>query len=94
MNPVPLTAPTLTALPDTALAAINAPIQLARKRHDPILEELWAIKAQINAEANYDIGRLMEMAQKAAAPYISEDGRVRILAKLPLATSTSSDSAL
>ncbi len=94
MNPAPSTASTLTALPDSALAAINAPIELARRRQDPILEELWAIKAQINAEANYDIGRLIEMAQKAAAPYIGEDGRVRILAKLPLTTSASTEAAL
>jgi hypothetical protein len=73
-----------SATPDTPTsqealtAVIAAPVQLARQRHDPILEELWFIKAQINAEANYDIGRLIEMAQTAAAPYIDENGRVRI----------------
>ena len=71
----------ITPASPKGLLAINAPVQLARERHDPILEELWAIKAQINAEANYDIGRLIEMAQKAAAPYIDENGRVRVPAQ-------------
>ena len=32
---------------------------------DPILEELWAIKRDINAEANYDVAKLMVMASAA-----------------------------
>ena len=63
---------------DNLSTITNAPVQLARRRHDPILEELWAVKAQINAEANYDIDRLIEMARIAAAPYIDENGRVRV----------------
>ena len=69
----------LSNIPADNLSAItDAPVQLARRRHDPILEELWAVKAQINAEANYDIDRLVEMARIAAAPYIDENGRVRV----------------
>ena len=33
---------------------------------DPILEELWAIKRDINAEANYDVAKLMSMASEVA----------------------------
>ena len=33
---------------------------------DPILEELWAIKREINAEANYDVAKLMSMASAVA----------------------------
>ena len=36
-------------------------------RHDPILAELWAVKAQINAEANYDVKRLLDDAAATAA---------------------------
>ena len=79
MNPAPSHVPA-----DNLSAVTNAPVRLAQRRHDPILEELWTIKAQINAEANYDIDRLIDMAKKAAAPYIDEHGRVR----LPPATQT------
>lgn len=33
---------------------------------DPILAELWEAKRQINAEANYNICRLVRMARAAA----------------------------
>ncbi|MDD5298293.1 MAG: hypothetical protein PHU46_15430 [Rhodocyclaceae bacterium] len=33
---------------------------------DPILAELWEVKRQINAEANYDIATLARMAHEAA----------------------------
>jgi hypothetical protein len=32
-------------------------------RHDPILQELWAIKAEINKEAHYDVATLLRNAQ-------------------------------
>lgn len=32
-------------------------------RSDPILQELWAIKAAINKEANYDAATLLRSAQ-------------------------------
>lgn len=31
-------------------------------RNDPILQELWAVKAALNAEAGYSIEKLAEMA--------------------------------
>ncbi|MBK6999120.1 MAG: hypothetical protein IPH35_03805 [Rhodoferax sp.] len=31
-------------------------------RHDPILQELWAVKAALNAEAGYSIDKLIERA--------------------------------
>jgi hypothetical protein len=33
---------------------------------DPILAELWAIKAKLNKQANYDVTTLIEQAQLAA----------------------------
>jgi hypothetical protein len=71
-SPTPADTPTEAAVDD------GFAVQLARKRHDPILEELWAVKAQINAEANYDVRRLVELARIAAAPYIGADGRVML----------------
>ena len=35
-----------------------------RHRRDPILAELWEIKAAMNAEANYDVKQLLENAHK------------------------------
>ena len=43
-----------------------------------ILQELWETKAKMNAEANYDVYRLVELARLAAAPFIGPDGRVRL----------------
>ncbi|AGX86711.1 hypothetical protein Cenrod_0600 [Candidatus Symbiobacter mobilis CR] len=30
-------------------------------RHDPILQELWAVKAAMNAEAGYNIGTFFDL---------------------------------
>lgn len=43
-----------------------------------ILQELWETKAKMNAEANYDVRRVVELARLAAAPFIGADGRVRL----------------
>jgi hypothetical protein len=40
------------------------PMTGARSKDDPILLELWEIKRQLNAEANYDIA---ELARRASA---------------------------
>ena len=37
------------------------------KRNDPILAELWAVKAKLNAEAGYDVKRLLDRARETAA---------------------------
>lgn len=42
----------------------GSPRMGARSRDDPILLELWEIKRQLNAEANYDIA---ELARRASA---------------------------
>jgi hypothetical protein len=42
-------------------------IPVFKRRHDPILEELWAVKAQLNAAANYDVKRLLEDARDSVA---------------------------
>jgi hypothetical protein len=41
-------------------------LALPKFRRDPILEELWAIKAEINKEAGYDVKRLLADAQATA----------------------------
>ena len=38
-------------------------------RIDPILQELWAIKAAINKEANYDAATLLRSANIVASKY-------------------------
>lgn len=35
-----------------------------RQRHDPVLAELWEIKAQMNAQAGYDVKALLENAHQ------------------------------
>jgi hypothetical protein len=49
---------TVARVPKTLPKPVRAP--------DPILAELWEAKRQINAEANYDIRRLVCMARAAA----------------------------
>ncbi len=73
-----MTHPSTEPKPKPSAEELDFAVNLARRRNDPILEELWAVKAKINAEANYDLSRLIEMAQKAAAPFIGPDGRVRV----------------
>ena len=43
-----------------------------------ILAELWAVKAKLNAEAAYDMDNLIAIVRRDAAPYIDENGRVRV----------------
>ena len=47
-------------------------------RHDPILEELWAVKAQLNAQANYDVKRLLAEAAATAARMTDANGQLRL----------------
>jgi hypothetical protein len=42
-----------------------APIK-SKRTPDPILAELWEVKRQINAEAGYQVSKLVEMAHAAA----------------------------
>lgn len=60
-----------------ALAACKVP-----KRHDPILEELWEIKAQINKDAGYNLQRLADNARRNTAHLIGPDGRVKAMHEL------------
>lgn len=60
-----------TKAPAAAQAASALPDQ-------SILQELWDTKAKMNAEANYDVRRVAELARLAAAPFIGADGRVRL----------------
>jgi hypothetical protein len=52
-----------------------APLQ----RRDPVLAELWDIKAQMNAQAGYDVKRLLEnahqqvLAMKAAGLLVTRE---------------------
>ncbi len=38
--------------------------QMPIGHNDPVLQELWAVKARINEEAGYDVGRLLKEASK------------------------------
>jgi len=46
-------------------------------RHDPMLAELWAVKAQLNAQANYDVKRLLAEAAATAARMTDVNGHLR-----------------
>jgi hypothetical protein len=67
----------------SALAQLNnatdsTPSATAPRRHkDPILQELWAVKAQMNLDAGYDVRRLYTQVQQAAAVLFDSNGRVR-----------------
>ncbi len=47
-----------------------------------ILQELWDVKAKLNAEAGHNMERLIEIVRRDAAPYIDETGRVRLPASV------------
>jgi len=50
-----------TSTPAAASAAVHV---AQRQRHDPVLAELWEIKAQMNAQAGYDVRQLLENAHQ------------------------------
>jgi hypothetical protein len=46
-------------------ADATRPVPVApRQRRDPVLAELWEIKAQMNAQAGYDVRVLLENAHQ------------------------------
>ena len=46
-------------------AYATSPVPVApRQRRDPVLAELWEIKAQMNAQAGYDVRLLLENAHQ------------------------------
>jgi len=51
----------MTSPPADATSAV--PVAL-RQRHDPVLAELWQIKAEMNAQAGYDVRQLLENAHQ------------------------------
>jgi hypothetical protein len=51
----------MTSTPAAATSAV--PVALLQ-RHDPVLAELWEIKAQMNAQAGYDVRQLLENAHQ------------------------------
>lgn len=52
------------------------------RRQDPILEDLWAFKAQLNKESGYDVHRLYERIHREAAEFFDSEGRVIVPARL------------
>jgi hypothetical protein len=49
-------------------SAIPAPAPAPKKRSiDPILQEVYDIKAQLNAEAGYSVQKILERARRNAA---------------------------
>ena len=51
----------MTSPPADATPAL--PVAL-RQRRDPVLAELWQIKAEMNAQAGYDVRQLLENAHQ------------------------------
>jgi hypothetical protein len=62
-------------MPNTPSPNIPKAPPATRRRHDPVLAELWAIKAQINAEAGYDVKQLLANAHQAVLA-MKADGRL------------------
>jgi hypothetical protein len=58
----------MTALPqNTPLNSDPTPIAAApRRAPDSIMAELWAVKARMNAEAGYDVDRLLANVHRMA----------------------------
>lgn len=52
------------------------------RRQDPMLEDLWAFKAQLNKESGYDVHRLYERVHREAAEFFDSEGRVIVPARL------------
>ncbi len=46
--------------------AKNVAIALHKRRIDPILQEVYDIKAQLNAEAGYSVEKILERARQNA----------------------------
>lgn len=46
------------------MTAITTPVPAYPRRTDPILQELWDTKAQLNREAGYDVSKLLANARK------------------------------
>ncbi len=67
-------------LPDSIQAHVAVPSTPGTRpmRHDPILEELWAVKARLNVQANYDVRRLLADAAATAAALIDANGQLRV----------------
>ncbi len=66
-----------TATTTKPAAQSSSSTDAPRRRKDPILQELWAVKAQMNQEAGYDVRRLYAQVQQAAAVLFDSNGRVR-----------------
>jgi len=47
----------------TEIASDTTPKRVRLGREDPVLQELWAVKAALNAEASYSIEKLTERAR-------------------------------
>ncbi len=62
------TPPRQTSPAHEALSVANAnnagPISNKMNKYDPVLQELWAIKAQLNAEAGYSVHELVKRAEE------------------------------
>jgi hypothetical protein len=61
----------MTKLDTTRTIATNsmshdAPRQPQRKAPDSIMAELWRVKAQINARADYSVEKILDNAREAA----------------------------
>lgn len=58
-----------TQLPQTnqyPQAAFDTPIM---RRKDPILEEVYSVKAKLNAEANYSVEKILERSRSTTTSF-------------------------
>jgi hypothetical protein len=42
---------------------------LFMRRRDPILEEVYSVKAKLNAEANYSVEKILERSRQTSASF-------------------------
>jgi hypothetical protein len=66
---------------DTARTMVKQTKLSTKRLHDPILEELWAVKAQINAEGGYDLQTILTRAKMFADPFFDATGHLHLPAK-------------
>lgn len=60
LNPIPANSPQPSG---------NSQGALPRRRIDPILQEVYDLKARLNAEAGYSVEKILERARQSAAQH-------------------------
>ena len=58
------------------------------KRNNPLMQELWAVKAQINAEANYSVDEIVRRMREKYPQTASGELRNQIVVREDLANNS------